>query len=178
MDTIAQLSELELLQIILQEQETPDIAKRLQSRFATIREMEHAGISELLEVEGMTHCKADALQAAFALGRKIASKPLYRGQSFVSSRDVFCAYGPKIGAFEQETFWILLLDQHNRILKQQQIAQGSINRCVVSAQEVFTPAIREKAVKVILIHNHPSGDPEPSQDDRDLTQTLKKAGDH
>ncbi|HAA57124.1 MAG TPA: hypothetical protein DCE42_20330 [Myxococcales bacterium] len=173
-EPLARLSEFELLQLILQEQETPDIARQLYRRFATLREMEHAGLGELMEIERMTLCKAAALQAAFALGRKIACKPLYRGQTFVSSRDVYLAYAPKLNILEQETFWILLLDQRNRVLKQQQVSQGSINRCTITPREIFTPALREKAVGMILLHNHPSGDPEPSTHDRKLTTQLRE----
>jgi DNA repair protein RadC len=139
-----------------------------------LREIERAGVAELSGIGGICTQKATAVHAALELGRRLVETPLYRGQSFTSSREVFEAYAPRLGGCEQETFWVLLLDQQNRVVKQIQIVSGSVNRCPLSPQDVFAPALREKAVRLILLHNHPSGDPEPSQDDRSLTQRLQK----
>lgn len=71
---------------------------------------------------------------------------------------------------------ILLLDGKNRITRKVQVSEGSLNQSIVHPREVFAPAVRESAAAVIFIHNHPSGDPAPSREDREITRRLKEAG--
>lgn len=70
----------------------------------------------------------------------------------------------------------LLLDGKNRILKEVRVSEGSLNQSIVHPREVFSPAVRESAAAIILVHNHPSGDPAPSREDREITRRLKDAG--
>lgn len=175
---VQHLGEAELLALLLRTSSrvggTPiEQAQALWNRFGSLRALERSGVTELAQTLGVTPAKASAVHAALELGRRLVEQPLHRGQSFTSSRMVFNAFGPRLSGYEQETFWLLLLDQKNRVLKQQQIAQGSINRCPITPQDVFAPALREKAVRLLLIHNHPSGNPEPSHDDRTLTERLQ-----
>lgn len=151
-----------------------EAANNLLARFNNLVSIARAGIAELCEVRGITKQKAVALQAGLQLGKHMATKDFYRGKSFTSSYAVFEAYGPKLGTLEHETFWVLLLDGKNRVLNEVKIAQGSTTRCPVTPQDVFAPALREKAVRMILIHNHPSSNPEPSADDRALTERLQQ----
>lgn len=173
------LHECELLALILRttSQQGGDPlqqARLLWQHFGSLRELERCGLAEISAIPGMNVPKATAILAALALGRRLLETPLQRGQSLTSSQMVFEAYAPKLQGLEHETFWLLLLDQKNRVIKHLQIAQGSINRCPIAAQDVFAPALREKAVRLLLLHNHPSGNPEPSQDDRLLTQRLQQ----
>ena len=139
------------------------------------REIARWSVAELME-KGLTKKQALIVKAAIFFGREAVLAPLERGDGFVCSRQVFRAFAPRIGHLEQETFWALLLDQGNRILREVHVSTGSINRCPVTPTEVFSPALREKAVGVILVHNHPSGKPEPSPEDRALTERLKTTG--
>lgn len=132
-------------------------------------------VAELVE-KGLTKPQALKIKAAIFLGREAVLAPIQRGDGFVCSRQVFRALAPRIGHLEQETFWALLLDQWNRVLREVHVSTGSINRCPVTPTEVFAPALREKAVGVIIAHNHPSGKPEPSPEDRALTERLQQAG--
>ncbi|TNE49269.1 MAG: DNA repair protein RadC [Deltaproteobacteria bacterium] len=177
--TMQQLSEDELLALLLRTSSrvggTPlEQARTLRREFGSLRELERSGVLELTQTPGITAAKASAIHAALELGRRLVEQPIQRGQSFTSSRMVFEAFAPRLSGYEQETFWLLLLDQKNRVLKQHRIAQGSINRCPLTPQDVFAPALREKAVRLLLIHNHPSGNPEPSRDDRTLTERLQQ----
>lgn len=173
------LSEQELIALVLRTTSrlggsAIEQAQQLWSYFGSLRELERCGFEELTRISGITPAKAASLQAALALGRRLVEKPLYRGQSLTSSHAVFEAYASRFGGLEQETFWLLLLDQKNRVLRQVHVASGCINRCPVTPQDIFAPALREKAVRLLLLHNHPSGNPEPSQDDKDLTQKLQQ----
>ena len=129
--TTSTLSEQELIALVLRTTSrvggsAMEQAQQLLSHFGTLRELERSGVQELTRVSGITLAKAAALQAALALGRRLVEKPLYRGQSLTSSHAVFEAYAPRFGGLEQETFWLLLLDQKNRVLRQIHIASGSI----------------------------------------------------
>lgn len=149
-----------------------EVGYQLLVRFSSLRDLEKAGIAELCGVPGIGEKRAAALKSALALGRRLTEVPLKRGQSYTSSRDVFQAYGPKLHGLEHEEFWCLLLDQRNRVLREVRVSQGSINKCPVMPQDIFAPAMREKAVGLVFLHQHPSGDPEPSSDDRSLTMRL------
>lgn len=148
-------------------------SQRLLAAFGDLRGIGRAGLGELCSLEGITPQKAASLQAAFELGRRFLCVPYQRGQAFVSAEDVFRAYQAELSTSEQETFWVLLMNQRNRVLRTLQVAKGSINRCPITPQDVFAPALREKAVRMILMHNHPSGDPTPSLEDRSLTRRFQ-----
>lgn len=144
--------------------------------FNSLRGLETASEKELTEIKGIGEKKATAIRAIMALGRRVATKPLDRGQSYISSQQVFEAFRARFSGLEYETLWAILLNNQNQILKEVQVAVGTTNRCVVEPQSVFTPAIRERAIRVILLHNHPSGDSKPSMEDRRMTTRLVEAG--
>jgi DNA repair protein RadC len=98
------------------------------------------------------------------------------GRLFQISQDVFNAYSVRWRDTKQETFSVILLDSKNRCLREETVALGSLNQSIVHPREVFRPAIREAAASVIFVHNHPSGDPSPSEEDTRLTQRLVEAG--
>lgn len=139
------------------------------------REIARLSLAEMVE-RGLTKAQAQKLKAAIYFGREAVLAPLERGQAFVCSSQVARHFQPRIGHLEQETFWALLLDQKNKIIKEVHIATGTLNRCPVHPREVFSEALREKANAVILVHNHPSGDCEPSPEDRALTERLQQVG--
>lgn len=168
-----QLADAELLSLILRI--SPALASQILEELGTLRQVEQAGIQELCSIHGIGLKRASLLKATLALGRRLQTVPLQRGQSFISSESVFQAYAPRLSGLEEEVFFVLLLDQKNRLLKEVRVGHGSLNRCPVTAQSIFGPAMREKALRLILIHNHPSTNPEPSQDDKTLTERLNRA---
>jgi DNA repair protein RadC len=174
-----ELHEVELLALLLrtsgrQQGSVWEQARRCWEGFQDLRALERAGVQEIANHAAISSDKAAAIKAALELGRRLAQQPLSRGEAFVCSRQIWRAYGPRMAGQEQETFWALLLDQGNRLLREVQVSAGSINRCPVTPTEVFAPALREKAVGMILLHNHPSGHPEPSPEDRALTERLQQ----
>jgi DNA repair protein RadC len=140
------------------------------------RGLARAAPGELARVRGVGPGRARRLLAALALGRRLADAPLQRGQELKSTRQVYEAYAAELRAETRERFLIVLLDARHRVLKEEQVSLGTLTSSLVHPREVFVTAIRERAAGVVLLHNHPSGDPEPSPDDEAVTRRLVAAG--
>jgi DNA repair protein RadC len=92
------------------------------------------------------------------------------------AEEVAAYFGASVALCPVETFWVLMLDARGRAAGHQRVAEGTLTACLVHPREVFGPAIRSRAAQVILVHNHPSGDPTPSDEDAALTERLTEAG--
>ncbi len=114
--------------------------------------------------------------AAFEIGRRIASGTRPDKLKVHSPESVAKHYMPRLETAKQEEFYVILLDTANSILSEHVISRGSLNASVVHPREVFKKAIIDSAAQVILMHNHPSGNPEPSSEDKDVTANLVNAG--
>jgi len=95
---------------------------------------------------------------------------------FTTPSQVFEYFHHELRDRQKELFLVLLLDSKNRITRKVTVSEGSLDQSIVHPREVFAPAVRESAAAVIFVHNHPSGDPAPSREDRDITRRLKEAG--
>ncbi len=115
--------------------------------------------------------------AAIELGRRALTRPLTRGPGLISSRDVDAALRPRLGRAEREHFVAIPLDARNRPIGEIALAVGGLSACPVLPADVFRPLLRCAASAVIFVHNHPSGSPEPSQEDIELTDRLQHVGD-
>lgn len=164
----------DLVATVIRGKKAQETALAILSEFPSLKRLANAGIGELASIPGMSKKKAISLKSAIELGRAMVGEKLERGKSFTSSYAVYEHYHPLFAGKEKEEFHMLLLDQKNRVLGSVLVGVGSINRCPITPQEIFAPALREKAVRLLLLHNHPSGNPEPSQDDRTLTQKLQQ----
>ncbi len=179
----ASLSESELLAIILRtgtsKRTVLDVARELLSEFGTLSRIEDASITEIGRVKGIGKVKAIQIKAALELGKRVKSKEalIPTGKPISCSSDVYHAYASEFLNIKKERFIELLLDVKNRVFKKVLISQGSLNASIVHPREVFKEAIRESAASVLFIHNHPSGDPKPSQDDIIITHRLSETGD-
>ena len=175
-----QLSDTELLAIIIgggkRNETAVDLARTLLSRFKTFRALSSATIGELRSVGGIGDAKAARIKAALAIARRFATQPLTEGAKLRGSRDLFNHFRERLRDVKKETFWLVLLDQKHRIIRHEQISVGSLSQSLVHPREVFMPAVRESAAAVAFVHNHPSGDPNPSPEDRVITDRLKEAG--
>jgi len=136
-----------------------------------------ATLRELLVCEGVGAATATRIKAAVEMGRRSLARPLERGTPVSCSRDVFETVGTEMGDAEQETFKVLVLDARHCVIRTVEVSKGSIDSTLVHPREVFRAAIKEGASAVIVIHNHPSGHPLPSAEDRTVTRRLRAAGD-
>jgi DNA repair protein RadC len=125
---------------------------------------------------GLGRTTAWRLSAAFALGRRLAAIRQVPRASMRSAAEVHEWIGPELQGFERETFQVLCLDGKHRLKTREVVSVGSLTTSIVHPREVFRPAIRAAAAAVICVHNHPSGDPEPSQEDHEVTKRLQQAG--
>ena len=176
------LSDAELLAIILRTGEAStgqsalDHGRTLMVRFETFRNLEEASLQELCALKGVGPAKAAQIKSVLEIAKRYAEEPLQQGAPFRSSQEVFQHYREHLGNQKKELFYVLLLDGKNRKIKDVRISEGSLTSSLVHPREVFNPIIRESAAAVILIHNHPSGDPTPSQEDLAITRRLREVG--
>ncbi len=176
------LSDAELLALIIRtgnaadKTSALDQARQLLAGFGTLRALAAATTSELCRQKGIGPAKAAEIQALFELARRFARQEIRPGERFTSSGDIFEHYHEKLRDRKKEVFISLLLDSKNRLIKEIQVSEGSLNASIVHPREVFAPVVRESAAAVLFVHNHPSGDPTPSREDIDLTERLNDAG--
>jgi DNA repair protein RadC len=145
-------------------------------RLGGIAGLAQCGIEELCTVPGVGEAKAAQLKAALELGKRALAGPLAKGTKITSSRDVFVHYHSTLRDLRHEVFKVILLDAKHAIMRDATVSEGSLTLSIVHPREVFTLAVKESAAAVIFLHNHPSGDPTPSPEDRVLTARLVSAG--
>jgi DNA repair protein RadC len=116
------------------------------------------------------------LRAALELGRRASAVPLAPGAPVRDAAAVFAHFRGRLPQLDREVFYVLLLDGKNRVRTEVRVSEGSLTAALVHPREVFAPAIRHAAAALILVHNHPSGDPTPSAEDCAITQRLRQVG--
>lgn len=177
----ASLSTSELLAIILNTgmkgESVTSMADRLLSHHDGLPGLMRMDLVELARVKGVGEAKAAKMKAAFELGKRLAALSGARTK-IESPEDVINLVGIEMAALEQEQLRVVLLDTKNQVLAIRTVYQGSANQAQVRAGEVFRDAVRHNAVGIVLVHNHPSGDPTPSSADVSLTIDLVRAGEH
>lgn len=175
----AALSDAQLLAILIRNgragKTSVDLGRELLERFGGLAGLAQAGVNEIRGVAGIGPAKAAEVLAALELGRR-HQRPALTGESFCSSSDVAEYYRPRLRDLRKEEFRCALLDTKNRFIREASISTGSLTASIVHPRETFRSAIREAAAAVIFVHNHPSGDVRPSQEDILLTRRLVQAG--
>ncbi|MBN2098793.1 MAG: DNA repair protein RadC [Dehalococcoidia bacterium] len=151
-------------------------AQKLLSRFGSLQGIADSSVEELSEVNGIGPAKAAQLKAAFDLGRRIEGAARPGKEPIKDPEDVVKAAAVDLKGKKKEHFLALLLDTRNRLIRTATVSMGSLDSSIVHPREVFKEAIKASAASVIFVHNHPSGDPEPSHDDIELTRRLVEAG--
>lgn len=146
------------------------LAQEMVVRFGDLNGLLEASITELMEIKGIGKAKAIQLKAAFG----IALRKTYAAVSPLISKpnDVFEIVREEISLQKQEFLVILLRDVKGRMIHRERVAQGTLSEVLVHPREIFYPAVRHKAHSLIIAHNHPSGDPTPSNTDLELTRLL------
>ena len=152
-----------------------DISKSLLSEYKNLNELLGASAAELTSIKGIGTAKACQIIAALELGKRAVSEKNGSNKSFRCSEEVANYYIPLLKDLKKEQFRVLLLDVKNKLIKEVLISQGSLTSSIVHPREVIKPVIKDSAASVIFIHNHPSGDPEPSNDDIEITDRLCKS---
>ncbi|WP_298436678.1 DNA repair protein RadC [Geobacter sp.] len=155
-----------------------DLGRGLLQRFGDLRTLAGATVAELCALKGMGTAKAASVKAALEIASRINSdRFMVCSDRFTSPEQVYNHYHYTLRDRRKEYFLALLLDGKNRIIREVQVSEGSLNQSIVHPREVFNPAVRESAAAVILVHNHPTGDPAPSREDLEITRRLREAGD-
>lgn len=127
-------------------------------------------------VAGVGPAKIASLAAAIELGRRLHGRRLLAGERMSGPEQIHRHFHPRLRDCERERFLVILLDSRHRVLREVTISQGTLTASLVHPREVFRTAVRESAAAVVLVHNHPSGDPAPSGEDREVTRRLAEAG--
>lgn len=179
----ASLTDAELLALIIRsgdpstKQSAIDLGREIITTFdCNLRELGTADIPQIMAIKGMGLAKAAGIKAAFTLAARFQARKLERLDRFTSPQQVFDYFHHEFRDSRKEYFLILLLDGKNRIIRRVQVSEGSLNQSIVHPREVFNPAVKESAAAVILVHNHPTGDPSPSSEDIAVTRRLREAG--
>jgi DNA repair protein RadC len=142
----------------------------------TLRRIMTGSLGELCAVPGVGPAKATKLLAALELGRRAAEETRPDRDRVRCAEDVYRRMRLRMRDLPHEEFHVLLLNSQNEVLRDLQVTRGTLDASLVHPREVFRPAIAEPAASVILVHNHPSGDPTPSPEDRAVTRQLRQAG--
>ena len=152
------------------------IAEQLLQKYVTLDNLSRAGIADLRQIKGIGRDKAVTLVAAFTLARKMAAE--LHGESPVLDNPAAVAHmlREENRVHEVEHFSVVLLNTRRKLIRVEQITQGTLDTLLVHPREVFKSAIAAGAAAIVLVHNHPSGDPTPSEADIKVTRDLIRAG--
>jgi DNA repair protein RadC len=174
------LSNAELIAILLRVgvpgENAVQVGHRLLQTFHGIKGLHRAPMVELCEQHGIGEAKAAQIKAAIELGRRLNVEAPEERPAINSPADAAALVQYEMSALEQEHLRVLLLDRRNRVLEVTEIYRGSVSSSQVRVGEVFKEAVRKNASAIIVVHNHPSGDPTPSPDDVAVTRAILQAG--
>jgi DNA repair protein RadC len=151
-----------------------EVGGEILARYKTLTGLCRASAQELTEIPGVGPAKAAQLAAAFKLADRMAKEKLSR-QKIDSPELVNEFFGAEMRALQKESLRVLLLDTRYHLMRTEEISRGSLNESIAHPREVFRPALLASAYAVIVVHNHPSGDPSPSSADHSLTRRLSEA---
>ena len=174
------LSHAELIAILLRTglkgANAVEIGRQLLQKFGTLQALAQASVEDLRSVKGIGRDKAVTLMAAFALARKMAEELQRESPVLDNPENVVRLLRGKNLVKSVETLQVLLLNTRRRLIRVESISQGTLDTILVHPREVFKTAIAANAAAVVLAHNHPSGDPTPSEADIKVTRDLIRAG--
>ena len=166
----------ELLAALVGGSQQIEIAEALLERFGNIRQLHQAHIIEIGGIHGIGQQTAIRLKAALALGKKAMLETEEERPTIHSPADAAALVQYEMSLLEQEHLKVMLLDTRNRVIDIVEIYHGSVNASQVRVAELFKPAIQQMATTILVLHNHPTGDPSPSPDDVTVTRAIAQAG--
>lgn len=173
------LSNAELLGVILRtgsrEENVVNLCNRILKEY-NIKQLSLANVTRLTQVHGIGKAKAAQIAAVFELARRLETFVEEPKRKICSPKDVYVLMYPKMREQKKEKFITLCLDTKNQVLKEEVVSIGSLNASIVHPREVFKSALMESSASVIMVHNHPSGDPSPSREDIMVTEKMVEGG--
>jgi len=176
----ASLSNAELLAIILRtgaaSESVLNLSAKLLARFGGLSGLAKAGFGELCMERGLAEAKAAQLKAALELGRRLLSTQPEERLVVKSPQDIANLLQAEMSLLDQEELRLVLLNTKNQVLAISQLYKGSVNTSLIRVSELFREAVRENCPALVVVHNHPSGDPTPSPEDIEITEQIVKAG--
>ena len=177
------LSDAELIAILIgsgsRNESAVDLCKRiLQQNNNHLHQLQKQTVQQLMNFKGIGEAKAITIVAALELANRIKKSEVQELKKISSSADVFHIMQPIIGDLPHEEFWVLCLNNSNKIIYQFQLSKGGLTSTVVDVRMLFKTALEHLATAIILLHNHPSGQLKPSGADQQITKKIAQAGDH
>ena len=177
----ATLSDAELVAILIGSGNTDESAVALSKRILAsvnnnLNELGKLSLKQLMEFKGIGEAKAISIIAALELGRRKRGEEALKKHKITSSKSVFELMQPIIGELPHEEFWIIYVNNSNKVIRKNQLSKGGITGTLVDVRIVLKNALEVGATGIILVHNHPSGTLNPSEADKQLTKKLKTAG--
>ena len=172
------LSESELIAILLRTgtvgANAVDVARELLLRYQSLNALSRRNAKELAEIKGIGLAKALQLAAAFELGKRLAYESSSAGK-MDTPQLIYDLLGMEMRMLSQESLRAVLLDTRLKLMRVEEIALGTVSECMAHPREIFRPAIVHSAYAVIIVHNHPSGDPSPSAADIQMSRRMAEA---
>lgn len=172
------LSDAELLAIFIRTgirgKTAVDLARELLIEFGSLKKLSQATAQQLCQKKGLGKAKYALFKAAIELGKRFTEEKIHIGQTLASSQQTKRFLTGRLKHYSYEVFACLFLDIHNRVLAFEELFRGTLHEASIYPREVLKRALAHNAGKIILAHNHPSGNPEPSQSDRDITRLLQQ----
>lgn len=174
------LSDSELLAILLRTgvkgQSAIDLARKVLEKFKTFRKMSCADLSHWKEFKGLGAAKIAQIKAAIEIGRRFGEETRKNKAKVKSSQDIANILMPRMRDLPKEVFKILILNSQNNIIDIIEAVEGTVDHALPILREIFQKALQNLAASIICVHNHPSGNPQPSPEDKSFTQDLAQAG--
>jgi DNA repair protein RadC len=179
-DGVGSLSDADLLALLLATgaagQPVARVARDLLDLVGGVERLERVGPYRLAEQRGVGLVKATRLLAAIELGRRVTLKSLCDDVTVFASFEAVASWAqPRLAALEHEEVWLLCLDAKNSLRSARRIARGGLHGCALRPADVLRPALEDAASGIVIVHNHPSGDPTPSEADIEMTRALLEA---
>ncbi|MCH7657127.1 MAG: DNA repair protein RadC [Bacteroidetes bacterium] len=178
---ISALTDAELIAILIgsgsRNESAVDLGKKILGSVShNLNELGKLSIHDLMKMKGIGQAKAITILAALELGRRRKASEIIKKKKISQSRDVLEYFQPLLADLHYEEFWVLLLNRSNRVVNKIKISQGGISGTVIDVRLILKKAIENETSSIILCHNHPSGNLEPSESDKKITLKLQKAG--
>jgi DNA repair protein RadC len=165
-----------LLRTGVKGQSALDLARKILDKFKTFRNMSSTDLSYWKEFKGLGDAKIAQIKASIEIGRRFGEETKANKAKLKSSQDAVDILMPRMRDLPKEVFKILLLNSQNKMIDIIEITEGTVNRVSPILREIFQKALQNFATSIICVHNHPSGNPQPSADDKAFTRELIQAG--